>query len=353
MRATLVQLVIAVLGVIYCAVPALAQNTSGTYTIFEPPNAVGTLVQSISPLGAVIGGYFSPCGGPDCKSHGFVRTVFGTFASFDPTGSLNTFPMSINAAGIITGNYQKQDQAEPHGFVRDLLGNITTFDGPGVNGNTCDAFCGTRPTSINAAGTIAGTYTVICNGVVAHGFIRDRNGNITSFDPPTGQIFYSRELSGAFVDINVAGTVSGTYYDGKYHGFVRSPFGAFTPLDVPGSNGTFASAINDLGAITGWYTDPKGVTHGFVRNIAGTFLSFDAGVNTFPADINIFGAVAGSYVDAQNKSHAFVRQPNGNIVTLFIEGCDSMAAAGIDGFGTVTGSFNATGGESHGFIYKP
>ena len=54
-----------------------------------------------------------------------------TFTTFDPPASQLTAPGSINAAGQITGSYFDSTFAQ-HGFVRGKDGSITSFDVPGL-----------------------------------------------------------------------------------------------------------------------------------------------------------------------------------------------------------------------------
>ncbi len=56
-----------------------------------------------------------------------------------------------------------------------------------------------------------------------------------------------------------------------YHGFVRDRDGTFTKFDPPGTgtipfSGTFAYAINDGGVIAGNYLDNSNLNHGFLRS---------------------------------------------------------------------------------------
>src|SRR6266704_6203682 len=51
-------------------------------------------------------------------------------------------------------------------------------------------------------------------------------------------------------------------------------------FDAPGAGtvhgeGTWATAINAGGVIAGYYIDSGGACHGFIRNVDGTYLSFD------------------------------------------------------------------------------
>jgi hypothetical protein len=145
-----------------------------------------------------------------------------------------------------------------HGFVREPNAKITSFDPPGS--------ISTKAVSINAKGTITGYYQLANMSV--HGFVRRAGGTIVSFDPP--------ESTGTIVTaINNAGAITGSYTaNGRTFGFVRRAWGKIESFDVPGSTGTFPTSINDDGAITGSYGDNSG-GHGFVRSPEGMITSFD------------------------------------------------------------------------------
>jgi hypothetical protein len=116
-------------------------------------------------------------------------------------------PSSINPAGETIGSFYKIDLFKVHGFVRDRDGEITIFNGPGA--------VGTFPQSINAAGVITGNYI---GNSGQHGFVRDRDGELTTFDP-------RGSTNTAPTSINAAGVITGSYTDasGVSHGFLRSP----------------------------------------------------------------------------------------------------------------------------------
>ena len=70
--------------------------------------------------------------------------------------------------------------------------------------------------------------------------------------------------------INPAGVIGGYYLDGNNlaHGFVRDCGGTLTTFDAPGPvNGTYVvlNPINASGAIAGFYYDGNYVSHGFLR----------------------------------------------------------------------------------------
>jgi hypothetical protein len=114
--------------------------------------------------------------------------------------------------------------------------------------------------------------------------------------------------------INAAGSVAGTYYDASnaYHGFVRDATGTMTTFEAPGSGtgasqGTFPFSINTPGEITGPYVDASNAYHGFLRGAKGKIITFEvpgSGTGTHqgtvPVGINATGAVAGMYFDANN-----------------------------------------------------
>jgi hypothetical protein len=51
--------------------------------------------------------------------------------------------------------------------------------------------------------------------------------------------------------------------------------GRFITIDPPGSTSTMPSGIADEGTISGYYTDGRGVQHGFLRTPFGAFATFD------------------------------------------------------------------------------
>jgi hypothetical protein len=79
--------------------------------------------------------------------------------------------------------------------------------------------------------------------------------------------------------INPAGEVTGASIDAAFapHGFVRDSEGAITTFDVPGALVTVPLSINPAGQVTGLYLDAAFATHGFVRagsNVVETATGF-------------------------------------------------------------------------------
>ena len=126
-----------------------------------------------------------------------------------------------------------------------------------------------------------------------------------------------------------------------FHGFLRSPDGKFTTFEAPGAdtgayNGTSPAAINDLGVITGSYTDANGFDHGFLRSPDGKFTTFDVpgagGYGTTPIALNLEGAVVGWYTDSNYLFHSFVRYPDGKFSAFLAPGqCETNGSDGCYG----------------------
>jgi hypothetical protein len=305
-----------ILAALAISIPVSAQ----TITTFDAPGAgtgalQGTYAFSISPSGTIIG--FSR-DAADVR-HGFVRLEDGDFIIFDAPGAgtaagQGTRAYSINPAGEITGFFDSGTAA--HGYVRSTQGDITVFDAPGAGtGPGQGTFPAFSPLIINANGAITGSY--IDSAFVRHGFLRDKNGVIATFDVPGAGL---GTFGGGFTP---NGTIMGNYFsqDTLSHGFLRDNNGGFLSFDAPGAGtnpgtfeGTYPFGINPSGAITGWYVDGDDMNHGFIRDENGAFTTFDVpGAGTGPGQgprvfsIAPNGSVTGHFNDPSNVVHGFVR----------------------------------------------
>ena len=225
---------------------------------------------------------------------GLATGAFGqTYVQFS-IPPFDTYPTSINAAGTVAG-YFGYSFGQKHGFVRNAAGTITKFDVPGSSQ--------TWAYSINAAGVITGYY--VNDGTLVHGFVRDPAGNFSFFDVPTGNYTYP-------VSINAGGAVTG--YSGN-DGFLRDADGTITSFD-PGFN-TRAQSINSRGVILGNYTNSTGNSvSSFVRSADGTITLLLDQPNFCPhglglaRSINEGGVITGDcYVNQIVQSAGWVRYP--------------------------------------------
>jgi hypothetical protein len=127
----------------------------------EPP-FVTLLGQNlyINPDGVITGTYFEPISGNPFGGNYrvFVRTPDGIFNTFDaasyPHGCIWSFPSGITPAEVITGSFN-DGFAVKHGFLRESDGRVTSFDVPGAGTGFNQ---GTVPLGISPAGLIMGLY---------------------------------------------------------------------------------------------------------------------------------------------------------------------------------------------------
>ena len=176
--------------------------------------------------------------------------------------------------------------------------------------------------------------------------------------------------------INDWGVITGYYIDSNnvYHGFLRTPDGKFTSFEVPGADtsagsyaGTLPSSINDLGEVTGNYTDASGFTHGFLRSPEGSYTMFDvpgAVGYSNPLALNLEGTVVGTYLNSKSEFHAFLRKSDGGFVSFSgpdacemspSSGCYGAAAFNINIFGSVVAAYEDNSGNfvNHGLVRSP
>jgi hypothetical protein len=243
------------------------RTSNGTLTEFDPPNSIGSDAFCMNDNGAVAGGLLDING-----NHGFLRRADGTFSIIDPTGTASgvkaVIPSQINSGGAVAGHYTDTNSVY-HGFLRDSSGAITILDAPGA-GTAADT--GTEIADINTDGVMVGGIAVgLVNGInTTHSFMRAADGTCTFFEPPQA--------------------VS-----------------------------SFAEGIRDNGVIVGEYRDANLVRHGYIRQVDGSFISFDepnapqvpttsVNLGTEPRRINLSGEIVGLYSDSAGVRHAFIRQ---------------------------------------------
>jgi len=276
----------------------------------------------------------------------------GTFDRLrDAPGAVLTAHVGINNRGQITGTYIAADAVPNpdglydtgHGFVQDRRGNTVRFD-------VRDAAV-TLPEGINDRGQIAGSYVdadiVPLPGGQAppgsvHGFIRDRRGDIDTFEVPFWRL---HNVS----DINDRSQIVGYYDDPDFAGggaFLRDHDGTITAINYPGALYTTAFGINDRGQIVGAYlapgaspnpdgTLPRNAVHGFVWE-RGRFTTLDVpgSIYTQAYGINDHGQITGGYYDRSGQQHGFLRDGH-RYRTLDVPGDGHNIAWGINDHGAV------------------
>jgi hypothetical protein len=185
-----------------------------TYTKFDFPGALFTVLTGLNPSGEMVGEYSSASanptcgGGPSGACHSFRVSKKGVPTSFDPPGATSSGASSVNPSGVIVGAYNDASGVL-HGYQLDKKGNYTTIDFPGAT----STFVGGN----NATGAMVGVYVDTSN--VGHSFILS-GATYTSFDPSFGGVTLS-----AASGINPSGVIVGLFFDtaGNEHGYIRTP----------------------------------------------------------------------------------------------------------------------------------
>lgn len=354
---------IALLVATIVSIGAASSARAQTITTFDPPNSTTTIASSINLHGQITGSY------ADATSvHGFLRKRDGNFLTFDAftDGSFpsNATALDINAAGQIIGYYE--NSLAVGSFLRRTNGTIVAFspsESSRVNaaaspsavkspGIPCAA--GAVAVAINDLGQIAGGWPG--SGGNCSGYIRKRDGTITTFVVPSE--FHSDNFIPTTNprDISLFGQITGEYFDVDssdgilVRGFVRQPNGAIVRFDVPSPNRTFPTAINLFGQIAGHYQDSSG-THGFLRHSNGRIVTFDptGSSDTEPASINDLGQITGYYLGADGTFYGFLRNWDGSITTFDAPNSHGTFAQSINLFGQITGYY-FDGSSYHGFV---
>lgn len=342
------------------AAPATAGGPPGPIVEFDVPAAGASAGQGTNPY--AIGfdtttvGYYED---DNNLAHSFLRRPDGQIETFDPPGAVISVGWSVNLEGAITG-IAGDAQGARHGYVRSPHGKFTLFDAPG--GGTGPGQ-GTRALNINLWGAIAGQ--VQDSQDVHHGFLRSRDGRFTTFDAPgAGTTAGTGTFTNAISGLNLDGAISGYILNaaGEIHGYLRDPDGHLTTYDPPGFPQSEPASINAFGVVTGIAFDANGMEHGYVRSANGKeFVMFDvpgAGINTEPNNINDFGEVVGDYIDATGTYHAFIRSREGAITTFDVAGAGTGPGQGTlaisNNLGNaVAGWFIDTDNVQHGFLLLP
>ena len=294
--------------------------------------------------------------------------------SFDPPGAGTAVGQGTWAeqgldSGTIVGYYiDAVAGGTAHGFVRSVDGQYTIIDVPGA--------AGTQAYGINDKGTVVGWWfeNPGTDGTAYHGYLRDKTGNFTYFDPPNIGLYVPQAPSPVVsiqlpLSINRDGTVAGSYVDkhGLNHGFVRSVDGDITVFDPKNSVSTIGdtNGLNREGATTGGYTTADGVIHAYLTlqsDPQGAITSFDApgagnGVNqgTYFNMINDAGLMPGVVIDKNSVQHGFLLSRDGTLVKVNVDRAGTGPYQGtltsaVSEAGIAGGNYFDGSGVSHGFV---
>jgi hypothetical protein len=232
---------------------------NGTFSApIVEPNDTGNVTQGrgINNSGTVCGDYI----GSDGFDHGFFLSG-GTFTEYNFPGAIATVVLGINNVGDFVGGFS--DSSGIFQAFVSLGGTITPFSPPGASSTFAD--------QLNRSNHVVGYYTD--SSGIPHGYFRDPNGALHfPIDPPgsTGTILFGLNDSNWMVGRYADST-------GVTHGFFFIPPNQFFTFDYPRSTFTSLNGINAHGFICGRYTDASGIDHGILARVTGSPRANEAG----------------------------------------------------------------------------
>lgn len=238
-------------GVFSLSPVLFAQAQCGTQAL-RIPSPPGSQAQpaDLNDKGGIVGTLFtiSPTTGFESIT-GFLYSE-GVFTHFRFPGSLTTRPEDINNRSVIVGLFTLAFNGPSHPFMA-RNGVFTEIKLPGFPKADATA------AGINDLGDITGVITA--NGVIQSYLLHQGKVTLISFPGAAGGTFAR--------SINNAGVIVGSFRTGPestaHAGGFTWKNGVFTTIEVPGSNDTFPSKINDKGVIVGLDFDSQDVNRGF------------------------------------------------------------------------------------------
>jgi len=226
--------------------------SNGTFSapIVEPNDTENfTQGRGINNSGTVCGDY----AGSDDNGHGFFLSG-GTFTQYNVPGALATLVFGINNVGDFAGTFSNGGGIF-QAFV-NLGGAVTSFSIPGASS--------TFAYQLNDSNRLLVGYYVDSSGIL-HGYFRDTNGALHFPIDPSGS---NGTVLFGLNDLNwVVGRYAGS--SGVTHGLFFVPPNDFITFDFPGSTFTSLNGINAQGFICGRYRDASGIDHGILARVTG------------------------------------------------------------------------------------
>jgi uncharacterized membrane protein len=263
------------------------------------------------------------------------------FVSFDFPTCTDMFMSGLNNRAQVVGPCF--DGTGVHGFKLNLDGGAwMKFDVPGSSE--------TFATAINDRGVIVGRWKDQTG--IYHPYLRDTNGQLTSFQPTAPCVPSTLEPPTVAHGINDKDEIVGRCWDanGNEHGFLRRLDGTFTILDFPNSTTSDAWTISDSGVIVGDYSDSAFNVHGFILNSDGfKTIDFPGAPDSALRDINERGDVTGIYADFDFRLHSFLFK-NGIFTSIDFPGAADTGQVDIDNRGFMAGDYDDASGINHGFV---
>ena len=321
-------------------------------TQFDVPGATEIYPTAITVTGATAGYYATtaPVAGFGKDFYGFIRdssgniTTFAT-AAWAPNNS-STVVWGMNSSGVVVGEGYVVGLATK-GYIRNINGSFVTINPANSSVSSAKA--------INDAGQVTGWWNTGAPSYQSHGFIYS-GGALISFDVPNpSKTVTTTETNPSSID--AFGNVAGTFTDSNnvQRVFVRTIKGKYATYDIPGSQSIIVTRLNSSGVIGGriWNGTAQigfTLTPGKKAPTLTTFSSPYAVGNTSPNDLNNHAVAAGSYWDG-TANHGFRWSSSAGFTYFDMPSATATTPLGLNDNGVTTGFFLDSLGALHGFIY--
>jgi hypothetical protein len=243
-------------------------------------------------------------------SAGTVQLVVPTY-DYTPGNASNTEGSGIANNGTNVGQYNHN--ATYGSFTRSKKGHFSRpilFPGADV----------TNATGINISGLVCGSFDVNVRGMP-----QNKNG-AGAPDRPENII-----------------VTHGFFFDGA----------TYTQFDLPGSDNTYVTGVNDAGDFCGYGSTMAGFNTGFV-SIGGVITTFSgpAGVTISPLAINNLGQVVG-YYNPPDSAHGFFRAADGTLTNpIDYPNAVYTTLTGINDAGLIVGWYRDIGFVTSGMVVQ-
>jgi len=264
--------------------------------------------------------------------------------------------LGINNEGVIAGYFGSGAAGHPNKGYELLppygAGNYVNENFPGS--------AKTQLTGLNDNGTKVGFFSTMNNASMMndnHGFWQ-RGGRYHVADFPTGD--GASPTVDQLLGVNDGDIAVGFWTDaaGNTHGYeynIRTGrFSSVTDPNAPGASLT-AAAINNDGAIAGFYANQSGVTDGFLKTGHRFIdLAVPGASSTMALGVNDHDEVVGVYTDGSGSDaamHGFTWTPQHGFTTVDDpHGIGTTTINGVNDAGDLVGFYTDAAGNTDGLL---
>jgi len=259
-------------------------------------------------------------------------------------GSTFSYLLSINNHGLMVGATNSQNDPIPHAITYGK-GKCTPLAPETVLGRTFSVASG-----VNDRGDVVGVYFDASG--FEHGFSLDKKGAFSTLEFPTANDTWATGISesGVIIGYWQIRDASGNIL--SIHGF-KWELGSFSEIMIEGSADIYVGGINARGEYGGyWDTDVASlVAHPFIYS-KGQYTTFDIpfpdAVGAQVDSINGKGQIAASYWDANGLQTGFLKLGS-QFLTIKYPGAVATALWGINNAGQITGWYFDSTFTPHAF----